>query len=105
MKLDIKFSLHQIQKFDPKDQRAKDQEQPKIGHQGYLISFLFRIRTQFRAFPKNCHFSPSDQILVFGVRKICAKFHAFWDFISKRKFNIKEIQKYSEKKYKKFVFI
>ena len=60
---------------------------------------------QFQAVPNLCLFGPSDQILVFGVRKIYAKFHPFLDFISKAKFNIKEIQKYSEKDIKKIVFI
>ena len=36
----------------------------------------------FQAVPNLCHLGPSDQILVIGVRKLCAKFHAFLNFIS-----------------------
>ena len=32
---------------------------------------------QFLAVPYLCHFGPSDRILVIGVRKLCAEFHAF----------------------------
>ena len=76
----------------------------KLATRGTWFPF-FRIRTQFQAFPKNCHFSPSDQILVFDVRKLCAKFHAFSNFISKTQFNIRKIQKNQWKKYMKFMFL
>ena len=48
---------------------------------------------QFQAVPNLCHFGLSDQILVLDVRKLCGKFHAFLNSISKPNLSYRKYRK------------